>query len=365
MRPSWVIAGIIGLGACAWIVSGQLPGRSGAVEVEATSTAPAERPPPLVRVDKVAAEPMVSNLILQGRTAADRKVEIRAETTGLIEEILVERGQWVTAGTPIVRVSTDDRQALLDEALAMLASQRIEFDAAQQLNERGYRAATQLAQVRAALDGAQAQVEIARIAVDNLTLVAPFDGTIQDRYVEVGDYVDFGDPIAQIVDLMPLRVIGQVSERYLGQIEVGAVGLARLVDGREVEGAISFVGSVADEFTRTYAVELEVENPDGRMIEGLTAELTLPIRQVLGHRVSPAVLSLAEDGTVGVKTVDADDRVVFNPVEILGGSDNTIWLGGLPASVKMIVVGQEFVMPGQKVRPVAATEVGGTDGGAG
>lgn len=365
MKRSWIIAGIIGIAASGWILSGQFGDEPVLAETATGPITPAPRPIPLVRVDRVTAEPMVSTLILQGRTAADRKVETRSETTGLIEEILVERGQWVTAGMPLVRVSTDDRQARLDEAKAMQASQQIEYDAAQQLNERGFRATTQLAQVRAALDAANAQVEIAQIALDNLSIVAPFDGALQDRYVEIGDYVDFGDPIAQIVDLTPMRVIGQVSERYLGQIEIGSIGHARLVDGREVEGVVSFVGTVADEFTRTYAVELEVENPDSRMIEGLTAELTLPIRQVLGHRVSPAVLSLAEDGTIGVKTVNADNQVVFNPVDILGGTDETVWLGGLPAEIDMIVVGQEFVIPGQEVEPVSASGRTDSAGGAG
>ncbi len=69
------------------------------------------------------------------------------------------------------------------------------------------------------------------------------------------------------------------------------------------------------------------------MIEGLTAELTLPIEQVSGHRVSPAVLSLSDDGAIGIKAVDENAMVVFHPVEILGGTEDSIWVGGLPDSL--------------------------------
>ena len=134
------------------------------------------------------------------------------------------------------------------------------------------------------------------------------------------------------------------------------------MDGRVVDGIVSYVGIVAHPLTRTYAVELEIANPDGRVIEGLTAELELPIAEVMAHRVSPAVLSLADNGEVGVKAVDDANRVVFHPVEILGGTEDSIWLGGLPDTLTMIVVGQEFVQPGQIVRPVTVEEIDAPEG---
>lgn len=358
MRPSWLIAAVIAIVATGWILSGQFPGPDSAeAEVNTAATTEPERALAKVRVDRVSAEPMVNTLILQGRTLADRKVEIRAEATGLIEAVLVTRGAQVASGTALVRIDIDDRMAKLDEANALLAQRQIEFEAARQLNERGFRADTQLAQSQAALDAARAMVEIAELAVENLTIRAPFDGTVEHRYVEIGDYVDYGDPVAMVVDLDPLRIVGQVSERYLGQIDLGRTGTARLVDGREVDGVVSYVGTVADGVTRTFTVEIEIDNADGQMIEGLTAELTLPIEQVSGHRVSPAVLSLSTDGDVGIKAVDEEDRVVFYPVEILGGTEDSIWVGGLPDTLTMIMVGQEFVQAGQVVEPVSVDEI--------
>ena len=78
---------------------------------------------------------------------------------------------------------------------------------------------------------------------------------------------------------------------------------------------------------------------------------------MLAHRVSPAVLSLSNDGEIGIKAVDEDGIVLFYPVEILGGTEDLIWVGGLPETLDMIVVGQEFVLDGQQVQPVSVDDI--------
>ena len=90
---------------------------------------------------------------------------------------------------------------------------------------------------------------------------APFDGVIEERAVEIGDFVNVGDSAARIVDLDPVLVVGQAAERDIGKIKVGMPGTARLVTGETVAGKVRFVGSSADAKTRTFRVELEVSEP--------------------------------------------------------------------------------------------------------
>ena len=71
------------------------------------------------------------------------------------------------------------------------------------------------------------------------------------------------------------------------------------------------------------------------------------------HLISPAVLTLADDGRVGVRIVDAGDVARFVPVEILADSEEGVWVSGLEHGDRLITVGHEFVKDGQKVRPVA------------
>jgi multidrug efflux system membrane fusion protein len=98
-------------------------------------------------------------------------------------------------------------------------------------------------------------------------------------------------------------------------------------------------------------------------VAGVSAEIRLAVERVPAHQVSPSVLALADDGTLGVKTVDDRDRVVFRPVEIAKADQNQVWLTGLPADVRLIVVGQGFVSDGAKVRPVAVEDGGKAEGG--
>ncbi len=86
----------------------------------------------------------------------------------------------------------------------------------------------------------------------------------------------------------------------------------------------------------------------------MTAELRLPAAERPAHRLSPAALTLSDAGAVGVKTVDADGRVRFREVEILADEPQGVWVAGLPETVTLITVGQEFVTEGQRVRPVPA-----------
>lgn len=353
MRRSWIIAGVIAVAATAWVASGQLLGSDGGQQTE--EAAEHRAPLPSVRFVEIEAQPMVSDLTVRGRTLADRSVSIRAEQNGRIAEVLVERGESVAADQVLVRIAVNDRQARVDFARALVRQREIQYNAAAQLNQRGYSADTDLAEADALLTEARAQLSLAEIDVARLEIRAPFAGIVDDRMVEVGDYIDIGDAVATLVDLDPIRIAAQVSERHVGEITLGAPARARLLDGEWQTGAVTYVGATADGATRTFAVEVEVANADNRIIEGLTAELHVPLAEVRAHLQSPSVLTLADDGTLGVKALGPDNRVQFLPVEILGDDPQGVWLGGLPDRVLLITVGQEFVIPGQLVEPVAET----------
>lgn len=366
MSRSWILAILILVAASAWVLTGQFGG-GGAAEsppAEAVATQPAaDRPLPQVRIAEIAAEPMTNEIVLQGRTQADRRAEVRAEVAGRVEEVAADRGARLAAGAPIVRLAEDDRRVELDRARALLAQREIEHNAARRLQQRGFESEIRLAEATAELNAARSQVERAELALRKTVVRAPFDGVMEDRGVVAGDYVSPGGLIASVIDLDPIRVVGFVSERNVLQLAVGQPGRALLLGETEVEGRIGFVASSADPATRTFRVELHVPNPQGRIVDGLTAQLRLPGDPVQAHRVPPSVLTLADDGKVGVKLVDEGEVVRFAPVRILADTpEGEVWVGGLPARARLITVGQEFVAPGQRVRPslVAAREVAGT-----
>lgn len=358
MKRSIIFAVLLAIGATVWVASGQF-GETGA-EPEA------QKPPadltaleqaPLVRVRPSRAEQHAVVDQLRGRTEANRLVEIKSETDGRLAELPVNDGTRVKAGDVIARLSPGDRPARLAEAKALRAQRKVEFDADTKLSQKGFRAETQLAATQAELEAAEAAVKIAEVELSYTTIRAPFDGVIDSRLVEIGDFIERGEAVARLVELDPMVIVTQVNEREIKRLSIGAPGQARLMTGETITGTIRHISAVADEATRTFRVELEVPNVDRNISAGMTAEIALPLSRVAAHHVSPAVLTLAENGEIGVKTVDAENRVAFHAVSIVDTDNQGIWITGLPEEVSLITVGQEYVSTGEAVRTVKESEI--------
>lgn len=370
MSRSWLIAAVIALAALAWIGSGlvsrddRADASSTALNPQASATGqlgqqvPArpeapEGPVRAVRVLTSEERTFANALTLQGRTMANRVVEVRARVAGEILDLPVSRGDWLEIGAPIARLEVADREARVSEAEALVAQRQVEFNATQRLNAQGHRSNTELAAAQAALDAANAQLRMAMVALDRTEIRAPFTGFVDRLVAEQGDYVREGDGIVQLVDPNPLRVEVQVSERYLNQISIGGHATARLLDGRELEGEVVFVGMTASATTRTFPVEIRFDNPNGEIIAGITASVRLPLADAHGHLLPASILALDEQGDLGILIVDQGDRARFQPVRVLGEiHTGGLWLGGLPETARVIVVGQGFVTDGARVRPV-------------
>lgn len=369
MKRSYLIALIVAAAAALWLASPVVerlarPTADDAGQGETKASAPAARAgdeaePIRVRVRRSVATPHVDHLILTGRTEPARQATLRAETAGRIVAIEAREGAMVERDEVIVRLDPADREARLAEAAALLEQRRIEYDAARKLSDKGFQSQTRLAEARADLEAAQAQQRRIALDIERTEIRAPFDGVLQARAVEIGDYVGIGDPVATFVDLDPLLAVAEVSEREISGVDRNAQATVRLVSGERTSGPLRYVSSVGAEGTRTFRIEVELPNPDSGMPAGMTAEVRLPVRTVPAHAMSAAVLTLDDEGIVGVKSVDADDVVRFHPVEVVADGANGLWVAGLPAELRLITVGQEFVLPGQKVVPVPEDSVPG------
>ena len=347
-RP-WIIAVALAVAVVAWMGSGSAP-----VD-KAPATAGANEDPALqqVQVSLQRAEPVLRTVTLYGRTAPARSVELKAETKGRVVAIGSARGEQVDAGGVLVKLDERDRAARLNEARATVYQRQIEYEAQKPLLEDGYITEGQLAAGAANLERARAELRRAELDLQYMTIRAPFDGAMQDRYVEVGDYLEVGDPVARYIDDRTLIVTASIAEQDVAGIRNQPTAEALLITGERVEGRIRYIAPVAQEATRTFTVELELDNADGRLPAGVTAELMVPAGEVLAHKISPAVLTLDDDGVLGVKVVDAADQVVFHPADVVKSSSDGVWIAGLPERAAVITVGQGFVRSGERVATVS------------
>ena len=365
MRASAIIAVVLAFAVAGWMLSGKLGGGGAPpAATEAGSGAPAAEPPPLrVRVERMSARSHAVVLTVRGRSEAGRRVDLRAETDGRIVEIGASRGDEVQKGDILARLTDEGRLAKVAEYRARLRQREIHYEATVELAKRGLSSKEALATAKADIDAARAAVEQIEVEIARTRLRAPFDGLLLEGHADFGDYLKQGDSFGHIIDLDPILFVGSVTERSVARLRAGLPAVARSLEGDEIRGTLRYIAPAADPAARTYRIEVEAANPGYRIREGITVGIAIETDTRMAHFVTPALLSLADDGAIGIKTVDAENRVRFRAVDIIEDTPDGIWLAGLPREIRVITVGQDFVAAGQEVTPVGSDDPGGAPGG--
>ena len=344
-RSLFIILGVAGLLAL-WIASG--------VMFREPPQAPERvQPPPMsVAVEISRARPIDRVLTLQGEVLPDQQVSIRAETAGRIEDLPVERGRLVEAGTLIARIAADDQPARIRQAEAALTGRESDFRSAQRLAEGGFQAQLRVEMAAADVAAARAALEAARLDLQRTRIHAPIAGVVNAQPARVGSFVGIGDVVAEIVENNPLLAVAHVPQHQIRHVHAGAPASVRMIGDVATEGRIAYVSAVADTATRTFRVEIELANPDRSLPAGISAQVVIPLETVMAHRISPALVTLDEQGRIGVKTVGDDETVVFEQIEPVRADVHGVWVSGLPETLRLITVGQGFVNAGERVTVV-------------
>lgn len=335
-----------------------------------------------------------SAVVLRGETEANREVEVRAETGGLVVSEPLRRGSHVARGDELCRLEPGTRNAILAEAKARLAEARarvpstqasvaeaearleeamINDNAARKLSEGGYASDTRVASAAAAVRAAEAAVQSAKSGlestqagiesaealvaaaqrdIDRLVVKAPFSGILESDTAELGSLVQQGNLCATVIQLDTIRIVGFVPETEINRVNIGALAGARLTTGEEVTGQVTFVSRSSDPLTRTFRVEVAVPNHDLSIRDGQTAEILISSDGAEAHLIPQSALTLNDDGTMGVRTVGDGNTVKFVAVDVLRDVPEGIWVLGPPPEADIIVIGQEYVEDGVTVIPV-------------
>lgn len=305
-------------------------------------------PPQSVRTVTYQMQAMPIEVPLRGRTKAKSMVTVTPETTGIVTGINAEKGQSVAVGDVICTLDEGTRAAAVTQAEAALAQAQIGFDTNAALRKKGLAAANTANQFEAALTAAQAAFDNAKAEFDRTQVKTQVAGVVQDPLASVGAMLSPGQPCATVVELDPMLFVGSVPEARIGLAKLGLPAKIATVTGETVEGKVSYIASLADEATRSFQVEIEIPNQDGKVLSGVTATATINIGTLPAHLLPQSVLTLDDEGTLGVRAVK-DSVVEFYAVTIVSDSREGVWVTGLPPKVDIITVGQEFVQAGQTV----------------
>ena len=332
MRASPFIAVGLILAASAWVGSAYLGGES-ATDPSSEQAAKAvdgdNAPLATIRTRISEATTRMNILRFTGLTEAERRIALKVETEGRITKLAFEKGDRVRQGQNLVRVALNDRSARLARAQAQMRQRQLEFEAAQTLAKKDFRSETNVAQAQAQLEAAQAALASIQVELSQTAVAAPFGGVIEEILAEQGDYLKKGNPVATLVDLDPILVVAAVPEHQIHHLTLGQVGRVQILNGESVTGVVSFIGSLADGNTRTFRVELEVDNADLAIRDGLTSEILLPVGSTRAHFIPRSVITLDDAGRIGVRTIE-QDLVRFMPIKIIGDAPTGFGLTDCP-----------------------------------
>jgi multidrug efflux system membrane fusion protein len=290
------------------------------------------------------------------------KIKQTYKTASILASFLVI---WMVSGSMIEEESFEKNSSTLDTLSSVTIVNSRATNKSKILKSSGFTEADKFVQVRAEVSGrliarpAQqgdyieegdliCQLYIAgREAYPKI--VAPFSGYLETLRVEEGDFLNTGSVCAALIDPDPMLVVADIAEKDIAQVQLGSKASAKLISGRYISGEVTFIASSADKNTRTFRVEISVDNKDRTIRDGVSAEIYIKGKEEPAHKISPAILSLNDQGKLGVRTVTSDNRVEFKEINILEDTNSGMWVSGLGEDARIITLGQEYVFQGQTV----------------
>jgi multidrug efflux system membrane fusion protein len=312
------------------------------------ATTGASAPLQSVRTQMFTAQAMPIEVPLRGRTEAKASVTAVAETAGSVDVVHVSKGDRVAVGDLLCTLDQGTRAAGVAQARAALAQAQLAFDTNVDLRERGLAPPNSANSVEVALAQAQAGLDNAQAELDRTEIKAKVAGLVQDPLATAGAMLNAGSPCATIVQLNPIVFTGMVPEAHIGLARIGLDATIKTVTGQSVDGKVTYISAVADNATRAFRAEIEIANDDYAIRDGVTAEAIVNVGTAPGHLLPQSVLTLDDDGVLGVRTVE-DGVVAFYPITIVSDTRQGVWVTGLPISADIITIGQENVTSGQRV----------------
>tara|TARA_R110001583_G_scaffold10698_5_gene49107 strand:+ start:24081 stop:25160 length:1080 start_codon:yes stop_codon:yes gene_type:complete len=349
LRPYYLALFITAL-LVLWMLSAPVQSELNEIQDETKSN-----PLPKVETTHFVPEEMIKELSLYGKSEANSRAIIRAEVAGKINNMSVQKGEYVKTNHRLVNLEKSELPEKLAQAEAQLAESELNYDAVKSLNNKGLQGRASVAEMKSLYLAAKTNVKQLQLQLQRTNVSAPFSGLLQEQFADLGDYLQVGDPIFSLENVNPIVIRGDATEHYISQLSLGQVVTAKLLSGEIMTGKLSFISAIADTQSSTFRIEAEFDNANFKIFSGISAQLTLPLYPVKAIYVSPSTLAMDEQGNLGIKIVK-EGTVVFKAINLVEADNDGAWLSGIDEPVDIITRGQGFVKPGAQVEAIAAKE---------
>ena len=303
-----------------------------------------------VVVKKLFKKRFEKKLKFSGFTEASRIVILKSQVEGKISSKFFEKGKAYKAGSQLILIDPEDKIAKLKEMEALLNQRKKEYEVAENLFKKGFRSEVKLSESRTNFEQALALYEKSQVKLNNTKILVPFDSFVEDSFVELGDYLKKGDSIARVVDLDPIFITINITEKEIDKIKKGQVASIKISDNL-YKGKVNYVSRTADKLTRNFKVQVKLSNINNNIISGLSSEIQIGTKNDSAFFISSSLISLDSQGILGIKVI-LNDRVSFIPIEILSDVGNGYWVKLkklIAEDILIITQGSEYVSDGDLI----------------
>ncbi len=309
-----------------------------------------------VRVITLTLKPqrLVDKIDLPAQVEPYEDVEVKAEVVGQVVEVLVEEGQRIEKGQVIIQLDDRDYRTQLARIEANYELAELNYNRTKALVEKKLAAPSKLDEIEAQLKDLTAQRNEAELALSRTSIKAPLSSLLNELKAKEGDYVGVGDPVAQILEIDPVKVTVGVPESDVDSIFdlKEADVIIEALGNRSVKGKKIFLSRQPRTLARLFELELRVPNPDGRILPGMFVRAKL-VRQVFNRALAVPLYAVITQGDERFVFLEKEGRAVKRRVTLgtLVGWQVHV-TSGLQAGERVIVVGHRLLDEGQAVEVI-------------
>ena len=304
-----------------------------------------------VIVKKIIEDEFVNKLKLSGFSEASRIVVLKSQVVGKVSSKYFSKGEAYKAGQQILLVDPEDKIARLKEMEALLNQRKKEYEVAENLFKKGFRSEVKLSESRTNFENALASYERSQVELNNTKISLPFDSVIEESYVELGDYLKKGDPLAKIVDLDPIFVSVNTSEKEISNIFINQNSKVEIA-GKIYPGLVNYISKTSDPETRNFKVQIKIDNKNSEILSGLSSKIEIELQPQKAFFIASSLISLDDKGRIGIKIVE-NEKVIFLPINIISDVGDGYWVNiqdeQKRKEIYIISQGKEYTISGEVV----------------
>lgn len=308
---------------------------------------------PLVETVTLQRTAFEERITLTGVTDPVRTAVLTAEVPGRIVALDIEEGQRVQEGDRVLRIDTSATASQRAQLETQAASVERDLDRARRLLGEGIGTQAQVDALETQRAIIADQIDALDVSLSQARTRAPISGVVTARNAEVGEFANPGTPLARIVDISTIIVKVGLPERDISFVSEGMeIPVTVVATGQELTGTLTRIGVEAHPASRTFPIEVSLDNSSGALRAGMRAIVDIPKRAYRDAVVIPrdSVLQGIEGTEVLIVVGEAVEK---RDVTLGAGRGNFVVVeSGLDGTESLVVRGHRLLVPGESVRTV-------------